>query len=673
MDPNVKRITRVARMRMLFGLAFLAVGLLFLILFLTDLMLADWATPGNVAILVSVLVLLGAILMSVRIGVILDSQRRTITTWWGLLVPFHKTEHPFSQMHYVTLSREERSARKTRYEVFPVRLEGPGTDAITLQEPPDHDKARRLAEEVAKFLHLGIQDRSSGEEVVREAGALDQSLQQRVRRAGRSMPLPAQPPQARAIFNYGGIRAPTTIEIPPAGRSALLQVMFIAGGIVIVTELLIWLKGDLADIDMSMSTLFTFLLVMGISLPLLLRAVILRERLVVSGDELVVTRRDIFGTKTTRLTGAEIEEVEITQAGIYTTSRVVIRSDRGSVELGAALSAEEELQCLRDVLVHVLTATSEDKHDRDPRDYRDLSHAGDEVPLESASSTLVRLFAYAPPVVLALAGAVIWLSGRYQALDLVDSLQAQAPYALVLGAGMLAWAAWLLRGRSSAHRDLLFIAAATLISIVFAFATVGPWLNARLDPGQPTVHAAKVIEKNPRPRGWEWYLYVESWRKGRGRERIDVDPDTFSRARVATDSLVLGIRSGGLGFEWIESYHVQHAGHPAAGLVFRGWQLYQAGRLPEAEKVLRQAVQLDPRSFDARRHLDYVLMRAQRWDEIFESWNEFLRLEPGHAGAYLERAGTHRHAGNAEQALRDLERACSLGEAKACQLRERLR
>lgn len=367
MDPNIKRITWVARKCVFFGLALLALGLLFLFLFKFD-----WATPESVPILV--LVLPGAIFMCARVGVVVDRQQRTITTWWGLLVPFHKTEHRFSQSHFVTLSREKRYGGRQTYEVFPVRLEGLGTDAITIREAPDHEKARHLAEDVAKFVHVGIRDRSSGKEVARDAGALDQSLQQRLRRAGRSRPLPAQPPRARAIFNYGGTQAPTTIEIPipPVGRSArwFLLVMFIAGFIAIFTELGMWLKGDQTELDIGIRALLVFLLLLGWFLPLALRTAILRERLVVSPDEIVVTRRDIFGTKTTRLTSSEIEEVEVIQArsGMFggyatfggVTQRVVIRSDRGSIELGGALSKPKEVKWLRDVLVHVLTSVSRD-------------------------------------------------------------------------------------------------------------------------------------------------------------------------------------------------------------------------------------------------------------------------------------------------------------------------
>lgn len=109
-----------------------------------------------------------------------------------------------------------------------------------------------------------------------------------------------------------------------------------------------------------------------IFLPLFIRGAILRERLIVSPDDLVVTQRDIFGTKTTLLTSGEIEEVEVTKAkwgmsyGFAVIDggnlRVVIRSDRGSIELGAALSKPKEVKWLSDVLVHVLT--SSEYHER---------------------------------------------------------------------------------------------------------------------------------------------------------------------------------------------------------------------------------------------------------------------------------------------------------------------
>lgn len=215
MGPNTKTLTRVARSKwMLFGFAFLAVGL-----FISSLLLLV-ARPGSTELIIptGVLMFVGAVLICVRVGVIVDRQRRTLTTWWGLLVPIYrsKTERSISHDQFVTLSRVERKAGKGQiYVVFPVTLGGRGSDAITIHEPHDHDKASQLAEDLAKFLGFGIRDRSFAEEVVREAGKLDKSLRERLKRLGRAVPLPVQAPGARAILNYGGIRSPTTIEIPP--------------------------------------------------------------------------------------------------------------------------------------------------------------------------------------------------------------------------------------------------------------------------------------------------------------------------------------------------------------------------------------------------------------------------------------------------------------------------
>jgi len=264
----------------------------------------------------------------------------------------------------VILSREERSAGRSSYEVFPVRLEGAATDAITIHEPRDYDKARRLGEEVAKFLHLEIRDRSSGEEVAREAGALDKSLRQRVKRSGPTTRMPQQPPGAKASVSFGGKRSAVTIDIPPIAHWLwfALAGLMIAGLSAVFIEFDPKLSKDLPNIG---HLFFTFLVLLCLVLPAMLfiahrMGAVHHERLVVSPDGLVLTRRGIFGTNTIHLKADEIEEVEITRdskskLGGSAAGRVVIRSDRGSVELGA-MHSEEELRWLRDVLVHILTA-----------------------------------------------------------------------------------------------------------------------------------------------------------------------------------------------------------------------------------------------------------------------------------------------------------------------------
>ncbi len=351
MDSNLKRITPSARkyMYMLAGLGFLAMGAVGLLIGRRD----SGAIAGS-----GVFALCGAIFMCVRFGVIVDRQRRTVTKWWGLLVPFRKTEHPFSQAHFVTLSHERRHLyRSASYEVFPVRLEGAGADAITLHEPRDYDKARRLAEEIAKFLHLGIRDRSSGEEVVRDAGTLNESIRQRAKRLGLTSRMPQQLPGARSSVSFGESRLTATIDMPVMHWVwVVLAGLMIAGLSAVFIEFDPKLHKYLPDMGRP---LFTFLVLLCLILPIFLFVAPRDERLVVSPDELVLTRRGVFGSNTIRLQANEIEEVEITRMNfeLLVGSSIVVRSDRGSVEFGAERS-EKELKWLRDVVIHVLTSAS---------------------------------------------------------------------------------------------------------------------------------------------------------------------------------------------------------------------------------------------------------------------------------------------------------------------------
>ncbi len=349
MDPNLKRITFGARKYMLAGLGILAVGTVGLLSSFGRADSGPMAGSGAIA-------LCGAICMCVRFGAILDRQRRVITTWWGLLVPFHKTAHPFSQSHHVTLSREERSYKSVRYKVFPVKLEGASADTVTFYAPLNYAKARRLAEEIAKFLHLGIRDRSSGEEVVRAASTLDESIRQRAKRLRLTSRMPQQPPGARLSVSFGGSRSTATIDMPVMHWVwVVLAWLMMAGLSAVFIEMHLKLTGGPPDMA---RLLLTFFILLCLILPAAL-FIVIHERLIVSPDELVLTRRSVLGTNTIHLQANEIEEVEIMRKelglGLVVRS-IVVRSDRGSVEFGGRTRSKEEIKWLRDVLVHVLTS-----------------------------------------------------------------------------------------------------------------------------------------------------------------------------------------------------------------------------------------------------------------------------------------------------------------------------
>ena len=127
----------------------------------------------------SVFASVGAGLMLGRAGVTIDRTSKTMTTWWGLLVPFRSTERPLGEVTTVALSREVRGSGKSSRTVYPVKLVGP-EKPVEIDAEQDYQSARRRAEKVAKFLDLGLEDTTSGQKVVREAGTLDESLRERL-------------------------------------------------------------------------------------------------------------------------------------------------------------------------------------------------------------------------------------------------------------------------------------------------------------------------------------------------------------------------------------------------------------------------------------------------------------------------------------------------------------
>ncbi len=103
----------------------------------------------------------------------------------------------------------------------------------------------------------------------------------------------------------------------------------------------------------------------------------------------------------------------------------------------------------------------------------------------------------------------------------------------------------------------------------------------------------------------------------------------------------------------------------------RGIARWRQGDEQGAVADLRRAIELEPTHFEACRNLDHLLANKGDWGAILDVWNRFLSLEPHHAGALLERAGTHHHAGNEAAARLDLEAACGMGNAQACSLLQR--
>jgi len=302
----------------------------------------------------------GAAIMFGRAGITIDRREGKLKTWWGLLVPFRSTQYPLEDLEVVTITREIRRSDKSTYTVYPVRLSGPDKP-IKIEEPRDYNAARKRAEEIAKFLNLGVEDSSSGSMVKREAGTLDESVRDRLLRTGEAVDLPERPENCKTQYRTAGDAL--VIDVPPLGFGVKQIIMLVVGlifpGFVSVAFLAPMLSGGSGPPLPFM----IFIGVFFIALPLLLvwghalGSAVARSTVTVSSDALEVRRKGLLFGKTIRITMAELEELEIgggrrgarSSAFFGAGSIIKARSDRGSVEFGAGL-AKQELEWLCDVI-----------------------------------------------------------------------------------------------------------------------------------------------------------------------------------------------------------------------------------------------------------------------------------------------------------------------------------
>ena len=99
----------------------------------------------------------------------------------------------------------------------------------------------------------------------------------------------------------------------------------------------------------------------------------------------------------------------------------------------------------------------------------------------------------------------------------------------------------------------------------------------------------------------------------------------------------------------------------------------QQERLDAALAGFMETIAREPTNFRAHVEADRVLSAQRRWDELLALWGRYLERVPGDAEAWYERAGTHFHKGDLAASLADVEQACRLGKAVACDRAQRVK
>jgi hypothetical protein len=298
-----------------------------------------------------------------RKGVMIDRAEGTVTTWWGVFVPFSKKHLDLGEPGWIELGREVRGSGKSRTVVYPVALVEDGDAASQeLLAPQSYEEGRRAAESMASFLEIAMHDTSTGERVVREAGTLDESLRDRLMREQGSVPAPSSTPPGRLRAARDGDRV--SCVLPPGG----VRMQNLVGLVMVIIIPVFVLRQFWFDDDMPLPVRGFFLLFMAIPalfvLPPLVRSLLGRDRVEVSQSELVVRRWGApWGGK--RIPTEQLEELTVVGQGAsvpsFFTSRasgsVVARSDQLTLVMGQGLSPEEA-QWLHDTICFELVPTA---------------------------------------------------------------------------------------------------------------------------------------------------------------------------------------------------------------------------------------------------------------------------------------------------------------------------
>ena len=104
----------------------------------------------------------------------------------------------------------------------------------------------------------------------------------------------------------------------------------------------------------------------------------------------------------------------------------------------------------------------------------------------------------------------------------------------------------------------------------------------------------------------------------------------------------------------------------AEGYFSRGLANFQLKDYETALSEFELAIDLNPIHFRSYKMIDTTLAKGRDWKAIISYWDTFISYAPEHAEACYERSGAHYHNQNIENAMDDLEKACDLGLAQAC-------
>jgi len=370
-DPNILKLKHSSGFcGALFGMPFFLAGIVCIVSpWIPDLNWEGGEPPPLYFIIPfgSIFAFVGGAIIFGRAGINIDARRKTVTTWWGFLVPFKSKTQSIPRDVVVALHKVRKRSDDSSYWSYDVKLEG-DLETVDIEENRDWFKSRSRAEQVAKVLGADVVDRSQGEEIVTAFADLDKPLSWKIRESGEALQLPSPPPVYRTRVEMK--RERVRFEIPPPGFSPLHVVQFI-GLLVLYFTMSFVFRNFLEGLDWREDWVFfafcsLFYLLPGLGLVIsVLRDFTFSSVVEADPNSLTVVWKRFILTQRKTVSMSEIEDVtaitgeDENNFGKSLPYKRFIRvvSDKEELRFGQGMSLEE-LEWIHDILRYLIAKGS---------------------------------------------------------------------------------------------------------------------------------------------------------------------------------------------------------------------------------------------------------------------------------------------------------------------------
>ncbi len=159
-DADILKIKRGGGCQSAFGLPFLFAGLFILQIPFRSIPVEIEEGPIVLALILPlglVFALAGAALLLIRSEIAINRRSRTITQWWGLLIPMKRTVYQFDAFERVRL--DIHAGDRDSGDTCIIHLIGSGQPSpFYIPSPADHEGARKASEQLSQFLGIPFED-----------------------------------------------------------------------------------------------------------------------------------------------------------------------------------------------------------------------------------------------------------------------------------------------------------------------------------------------------------------------------------------------------------------------------------------------------------------------------------------------------------------------------------